>query len=114
MNKFKFLSGAKIRYVPIITSDTHTTYHIPIDMYGQILQLGVDLHRTNLALFSAVNYDVENEIGVGISYLYKIDRVIPYFNIGNRISIEYSIRFPDTEYYCNFITTENTSLHETI
>ena len=38
----------------------------------------------------------------------------PYLNIPERIVIKYSIKFPDTEYYCNFITTERISLHEPI
>ena len=118
INPFKFLSGVKTQYVPlfvpIITTDTDTTYHIPIDMYGHILELAVDLHRENMALFSPVEYRTINEIGEEVSYLYKIDNIRPYFNLPNRIVIEYSIRFPDTEYYCNFITTENVSLHETV
>ena len=112
MKKFKFLSGVKIQYIPIITKDTNTTYHIPIDMYGHILEVGVDLYRNNMALFSPVEYRVENEIGVGVTYFYKIDNVAPYFNeTTNRVMIEYSIKFPDTEYYCEFITQENLSLY---
>ena len=117
MKPFKFLSGVitpTTRYVPIITKDTHTTYHIPIDMYGHILELAVDLHRDNYVLFNPVEYRTENEIGEGVTYFFKIDNVVPYFNIPNRVMIEYCIKFPDTEYYCDFITQENISLHETV
>ena len=112
MKPFKFLSSDKIQYVPIITKDTHTTYHIPVDLYGHMSQLAVDLHRNNMALFGPVEYRGINEINEYVTYFYKIDNVAPYFdNTTNRIMIEYSIKFPDTEFYCNFITQENLSLY---
>ena len=111
MNKFKFFSGTKLHYVPIQTNDTNTTYHIPIDLYGHILELAVDLHRENMVLFSPVEYRIENEIGLGVSYFYKIDEIKQYLNIPNRIIIYYGIKFPDTEYYYNFITSENINLY---
>ena len=112
---FKFFSGIRKQYILIITKDTNTTYSIPLDMYGQIMKLAVDLHRENLVLFSPISYSVENEIGEGVTYFYKIDNIVPYFNIPDRIKIEYSVKFPDTEYYCDFITQENISLYaETI
>ena len=112
---FKFFSGIRIQYVPIITKDTHTTFHIPVDLYGHMIQLAVDLHRNDMNLFSLVDYRVINEIGENVTYFYKIDNIVPYFNIPNRIIIEYRIKFPDTEYYCDFITQENISLYaETI
>lgn len=115
INQFKFFSGIRIQYILIITRDTNTTYSIPLDMYGQIMKLAVDLHRERLVLFSPISYRVENEIGEGVTYFYKIDNIVPYFNIPDRIKIEYSIKFPDTEYYCDFITQENISLYaETI
>ena len=115
MNKFKFFSGIRKQYILITTRDTNTTYSIPLDMYGQIMKLAVDLHRENLVLFSPISYRIENEIGVGIDYFYKINNVAQYINIPNRIVIEYSVKFPDTEYYCDFITQENISLYaETI
>lgn len=114
MPQFKFFSGVRIQYILIITKDTHTTYSIPLDMYKHIMELSVDLHRESLVLFSPVEYRVENEMGQGVTYFYKIENVVPYFNIPNRIMIEYSIKFPDTEYYCDFITGENMSLHATL
>jgi hypothetical protein len=115
MNKpFKFFSGIRIQYILIITKDTNTTYSIPLDMYGHIIQVAVDLYRENIILFSPVGYSVENEIGERVTYFYKINNIVPYFNIPNRIVIEYSVKFPDTEYYCEFTTQENTSLYETI
>lgn len=112
MKPFKFFSSDKIQYVPIITKDTYTTYRIPIDLYRHMSQLAVDLHRNNMSLFGPVEYRVINEIGENVTYFYKIDNVAPYFdNTTNRIMIEYSIKFPDTEYYCNFITQENLSLY---
>jgi hypothetical protein len=112
MNKFKFFSGIRIQYILITTRDTNTTYSIPLDMYGHILQLGVDLYRNNLALFDYFEYRIENEIGVGITYLYKVDFVTSNSMSPDRIRIEYSIRFPGTEYYCEFVTEENISLYD--
>lgn len=115
MKTFKFFSGTEIHYVPIQTNDTNTTYHIPLDLYGHMSQLAVDLHRNNMALFGPVEYRGINEIGEYVTYFYKIDNVAPYFNnTTNRIIIYYSIRFPDTEYYCNFITSENINLYERV
>jgi hypothetical protein len=111
---FKFFSGTRIQYILIITKDTDTTYSIPLDMYGHIMEVAVGLHRENIILFSPVEYRVENEIGEGVTYFYMINNIVPYFNITNRIMIEYSVKFPDTEYYCDFTTQENISLHETI
>jgi len=112
MNKpFKFFSGTRIQYILIITKDTDTTYSIPLDMYGRIMKEAVD---ENMILRSPRGYRVENEIGEGVTYFYKINNIVPYFNIPNRIVIEYSVKFPDTEYYCEFTTQENLSLYETI
>ena len=111
INQFKFFSGVRIQYILLITKDTNTTYSIPLDMYGHILELAVDLHRENMVLFSPVEYRVENEIGEGVTYFYKIDNIVPYINMRNRVMIEYSIKFPDTEYYCDFTTQENISLY---
>ena len=111
---FKFFSGTRIQYILINTNYTNTTYSIPLDMYGHIMEVAVGLHRENMVLFSPVEYRVENEIGEGVTYFYKIDNIVPYFNIPNRIGIEYSVKFPDTEYYCDFSTQENMSLYETI
>jgi len=108
MRSFKFFSGTRIQYILIITKDTNTTYSIPLDMYGHIMEVAVDLHRQNMILFSP------NEIGEGVTYFYKINNIVPYFNIPNRIVIEYSVKFPDTEYYCEFTTQENISLYEII
>ncbi len=83
-------------------------------MYGHIMEVAVGLHRENMMLFSPVEYRVENEIGEGVTYLYKINNIVPYFNIPNRIGIEYSVKFPDTEYYCDFSTQENISLYAPI
>jgi len=83
-------------------------------MYGHIMEVAVGLHRENMALFSPVEYRVENEIGEGVTYFYNINNIVPYFNIPNRIVIEYSVKFPDTEYYCDFATQENISLYATI
>jgi hypothetical protein len=83
-------------------------------MYGHIMEVAVDLHRENMRLFSSVYYRVENEIGEVVTYFYKINNILPYFNIPNRIVIEYSVKFPDTEYYCEFSTQENISLYATI
>ena len=114
MNQFKFFSGTRIQYILIITKDTDTTYSIPLDMYGHIMEVAVDLHRQNMILFSPVEYRVQNEIGEGVTYFYMINNIVPYFNIPNRIGIDYSVKFPDTEYYCEFTTQENISLYETI
>jgi hypothetical protein len=114
MKSFKFFSGTRIQYIPIITNYTNTTYSIPLDMYGHIMEVAVGLHRENMALFSPVEYGVENEIGEGVTYFYKINNILPYFNIPNRIVIEYSVKFPDTEYYCDFSTQENISLYAPI
>jgi hypothetical protein len=114
MKPFKFFSGTRIQYILINTNYTNTTYSIPLDMYGHIMEVAVDLHRENMALFSPVEYRAENEIGEGVTYFYKINNIIPYFNIPNRIVIEYSVKFPDTEYYCDFSTQENISLYATI
>jgi hypothetical protein len=114
MKPFKFFSGKRIQYILIITKDTDTTYSIPLDMYGHIMEVAVGLHRENMTLFSPVEYRVENEIGEGVTYFYMINNIVPYFNITNRIMIEYSVKFPDTEYYCDFTTQENISLYETI
>jgi hypothetical protein len=111
---FKFFSGTRIQYILIITNSTNTTYSIPLDMYGHIMEVAVGLHRENRMLFSPVEYRVENEIGEEVTYFYKINNIVPYFNIPNRIVIEYSVKFPDTEYYCDFATQENISLYETI
>ena len=111
---FKFFSGTRIQYILIITKDSDTTYSIPLDMYGHIMEVAVGLHRENMMLFSPVEYRVENEIGERVTYFYKINNIIPYFNIPNRIVIEYSVKFPDTEYYCNFVTQENISLYAPI
>jgi len=111
---FKFFSGTRIQYILIITNYTNTTYSIPLDMYGHIMEVAVGLHRENMRLFSPVEYRVENEIGEGVTYFYKINNIVPYFNIPNRIGIEYSVKFPDTEYYCDIATQENISLYETI
>jgi hypothetical protein len=78
------------------------------------MEVAVGLHRENMALFSPVEYRVENEIGEVVTYFYKINNILPYFNIPNRIVIEYSVKFPDTEYYCDFSTQENISLYATI
>jgi hypothetical protein len=83
-------------------------------MYGQIMEVAVDLHRENMVLFSSVYYRVENEIGEVVTYFYKINNILPYFNIPNRIVIEYSVKFPDTEYYFDFSTQENISLYAPI
>jgi hypothetical protein len=114
MKPFKFFSGTRIQYILINTNYTNTTYSIPLDMYGHIMEVAVDLHRENMTLFSPVGYRVENEIGEGVTYFYKINNILPYFNIPNRIVIEYSVKFPDTEYYCDFSTQENISLYATI
>jgi hypothetical protein len=111
---FKFFSGTRIQYILINTNYTNTTYSIPLDMYGHIMEVAVGLHRENMTLFSPVEYRVENEIGEGVTYFYKINNIEPYFIIPNRIVIEYSVKFPDTEYYCDFATQENISLYETI
>ena len=111
---FKFFKGTRIQYILINTNYTNTTYSIPLDMYGHIMEVAVGLHRENMRLFSPVEYRVENEIGEGVTYFYKINNILPYFNIPNRIVIEYSVKFPDTEYYCDFSTQENISLYETI
>ena len=111
---FKFFSGTRIQYILIITKDSDTTYSIPLDMYGHIMEVAVGLHRENMMLFSPVEYRVENEIGERVTYFYKINNIVPYFNIPNRIAIEYSVKFPDTEYYCNFVTQENISLYAPI
>jgi len=111
---FKFFSGTRIQYILIITKDSDTTYSIPLDMYGHIMEVAVGLHRENMTLFSPVEYRVQNEIGEGVTYFYMINNIVPYFNIPNRIVIEYSVKFPDTEYYCEFTTQENISLYETI
>ena len=114
MKTFKFFSGTRIQYILINTNYTNATYSIPLDMYGQIMEVAVDLHRENMVLFSSVYYRVENEIGEGVTYFYKINNIVPYINIPNRIVIEYSVKFPDTEYYCDFSTQENISLYATI
>jgi hypothetical protein len=114
MKTFKFFSGTRTQYILIITKDTDTTYSIPLDMYRHIMEVAVGLYRENMMLFSSVDYRVENEIGEGVSYFYKINNIVPYFNIPNRIVIEYSVKFPDTEYYCEFTTQENISLYENI
>ena len=111
---FKFFSGTRIQYILINTNYTNTTYSIPLDMYGHIMEVAVGLHRENRMLFSPVEYRAENEIGEGVTYFYMINNIVPYFNITNRIMIEYSVKFPDTEYYCDFTTQENISLYETI
>ena len=111
---FKFFSGTRIQYILIITKGADTTYSIPLDMYGHIMEVSVGLHRENMVLFSSVEYRVENEIGEGVTYFYKINNIVPYFNIPNRIVIEYSVKFPDTEYYCDFSTQENISLYAPI
>ena len=111
---FKFFSGIRIQYILIITKDTNTTFSIPLDMYGHIMEVAVDLHRERLVLLSPVEYRVENEIGEGVTYFYKINNVVPYCDDPNRIMIEYSVKFPDTEYYCDFITQENISLYAEI
>jgi hypothetical protein len=114
MKPFKFFSGTRIQYILINTNYTNTTYSIPLDMYGHIMEVAVGLHRENMALFSPVEYRAENEIGEGVTYFYKINNIIPYFNIPNRIVIEYSVKFPDTEYYFDFSTQENISLYAPI
>ena len=115
INQFKFFSGVRIQYILIITKDTNTTYSIPLDMYGHIMEVAVDLHRERLVLLSPVEYRVGNEIGEVVTYFYKINNIVPYYNMPDRIVIEYSIKFPDTEYYYDFITQENISLYaETI
>jgi hypothetical protein len=114
MKPFKFFSGKRIQYILIIANYTNTTYSIPLDMYGHVMEVAVGLHRENMMLFSPVEYRVENEIGEGVTYFYKINNILPYFNIPNRIVIEYSVKFPDTEYYCEFSTQENISLYATI
>lgn len=115
IKQFKFFSGIRIQYILIITKDTNTTYSIPLDMYGHIMEVAVGLYRERLVLFSPVEYRVENEIGEGVSYFYKINNIVPYYNMPDRIVIEYSIKFPDTEYYQDFKTSENISLYaETI
>lgn len=112
---FKFFSGIRIQYILIITKDTNTTYSIPLDMYKHIMEVAVDLHRERLVLLSPVEYRVGNEISEVITYFYKINNIVPYYNMPDRIVIEYSVKFPDTEYYCDFITQENISLYaETI
>jgi hypothetical protein len=114
MKTFKFFLGTRTQYIPIITKDTDTTYSIPLDMYGHIIEVAVDLYRENMILFSPVEYGVENEIGEWVTYFYKINNIVPYFNIPNRIVIEYSVKFPDTEYYCEFTAQENISSYETL
>ena len=112
---FKFFSGIRKQYILITTRDTNTTYSVPLDMYKHIMEVAVDLHRERLVLLSPVEYRVGNEISEVVTYFYKINNIVPYFNIPDRIKIEYSVKFPDTEYYCDFITQENISLYaETI
>jgi len=54
MKSFKFFSGTRIQYILIITNYTNTTYSIPLDMYGHIMEVAVGLHRENMILFSPV------------------------------------------------------------
>lgn len=118
IKQFKFFLGEtkkSTQFVPVMTCDTDTTYHIPIDLYGRILELAVDLYRENMALFSLIEFNLIDAVNnVGITYYYKIDNITPYLNIPDRIVIEYSIKFPDMEYFCNFKTTERISLHNGI
>lgn len=115
MKDFKFFSikdYQEVRFVPVMTHDTNTTYHIPLDLYGNILRVGFDLYTENMSLFSPVEFNITNEIGEQVTYYYKITDVYQFSYNPVRIRIKYSIKFPDTEYYCNFITTERISLHD--
>lgn len=106
MKPFKFFSRIEMQCIPLMTRDTDTTYHIPIDMYGHILQLAVDLHSENMTIASPVEYRAINEIGEEVTYLYKIENITLHSIRPNRIMIEYNIKFPDHQFYCNFVTTE--------
>lgn len=114
MKGFNLLRGNKkdTLNVPIITKETQETYHIPIDLYRSINQLGVDLYRENMVLFSPIEFNLSADYGEQITYLYKIDNITPYFNMPDRIVIEYSIKFPATQEYCEFLTSERLSLYE--
>lgn len=118
MKSFKFLSENKktpIQYVPIITYDTFTTYQIPLQLYGRILTTGVDLYTENMTLFSPIEFNLIDPVdNVGITYYYKITNIRQTSYNPVRITIDYSIKFPDTEYFCNFHTTERLFLNETI
>lgn len=109
---FKFLIGRthKTLYVPIMTRDHNTTFHIPLELYGKILELGVDLYRENMALLSPIEFNLIDPVdNVGITYYYKITNIRQTSFNPDRITIEYSVKFPDTLYFYDFKTIERIS-----
>lgn len=109
MKPFKFFSGLyyRTRFVPVLTWDTNTTYHIPLEIYGNVLTIGIDsynLYRNLREDFPINNYTVVNEMNVGVMYQYRLKKVEEI--TANHVRIYYQVRFPDSEYYCNFKTTE--------
>ena len=120
MQQFKFLSvhNNTTQFIQITTYDTHRTYLVPMDLYGNVLELAVNLYNSNENVredtlirimegyrrFPIHNHIIVNEIGAGVMYQYKLTSVEELVG-GTRIMIFYSVRFPDNEYYSHFKTT---------
>ena len=95
---FKFFSGTRIQYILIITKDSDTTYSIPLDMYGHIMEVAVGLHRENMMLFSPVEYRVENEIGERVTYFYKINNIIFAYEFVDNADISNMIHYNEDNF----------------
>lgn len=114
MKTFKFFSGINRHpiFVPIRTWDTDTTYHIPIDLYGNILEIGLSIHHGHTLAPTIIGSHLNiNEVGQAVYYQYRITDVleIAWFEnsrTATRVRIFYQIRFPDQEYFCKFKTVE--------
>lgn len=90
-----------------MTWDTNATYHIPLEVYGDVLLIGIDSYSLYGNLredFPINNYTMVNEMDLNVMYLYRLKKVEELGT--NHVQIYYQVRFPGDEYYCNFRTTE--------
>lgn len=115
MKSFKFFedklehNAPTIQYVRVITCDTNQTFSIPIDLYGSILEKGVELyngHDVTELPTSITDFTIGSEAIGYISYQYIITSLTMGSYVPARINIQYSIRFPGTETYYRFKTVQ--------
>lgn len=103
MNKFKFLREAKkkrVQFVPVMARGTETTFQIPIRLFEEVLNLGLQWLDGQRHTF-AWPYEMTNEVGERVLYQYKITQVDEMLD-GHHIEIYYSVKFPDEQVYHNF------------
>jgi hypothetical protein len=120
LKEFKFFSEHNniTQFMQITTYDTHMAYLVPMDLYGNVLELAVNLYNSNENVsedtliriiegrqpFPIHNHIIVNEVGAGVMYQYKLASVEELVG-GTRIMILYCVRFPDSEFFCNFRAT---------